>query len=259
MAPSSKFKDRSFVREVELPSRGIRYGGALPGGRVHVAAISLAEQLTINSAGGGTDEPIERLLTELVDYGTSGLTSADLLTGDRLFLLFQIRALSFGPVKWKEQCARCGHQQELSIALDTLPVLSLRDDEVEPFVVDLPSRGVSVALRSLRKRDEDAIATFVEKTGNGANKSASMLPRLASRLVRVGDESVDMTRAMVWLTQPPLEGPDLLTLEQAIEDNEPGVDTTIEMKCANCGAQNQTEVLLDATFFRPVTRRRSRP
>lgn len=252
----SKFAGRSFVREVVLPSRGVRYEGKLPGGRVQVAAISLTEQLAIASSGESGEKVVELLLSTLVDFGESGLTPADLLSGDRMFLLYQIRALSYGPIKWSERCytPNCGVQVEFAVALDQLPVISLKDDEIEPFFVDLPARGVRVGLRSLRKRDEDAIAAFVSKTQMGAN--GSMLPRMASRIVSVQGETLDLSRAMVWLTQPALEGPDLMALEQAIENGEPGPYPLVSTTCPSCRAQHETEVPLDATFFRPVARRR---
>lgn len=147
---------------VTLPSKGLLYDGKLPDGNVEVAAITGREEKLIAGATGDVSELIDGLLNRLML--TRSVRPGELLLTDRLFILFNIRANSYGPrYGWQVTCRGCRRlfRHELKIPGD-LEIIELPDGAAEPFEVALPVSGAKIGFRLLRGEDEMEVTRYLD-------------------------------------------------------------------------------------------------
>lgn len=252
-------EDRSLVEEVTLPSRGVRYGGKLPGGLVRVGGITLKEEKILAGNAANPERKVNLILQNCVDLGPS-MTHAELLVSDRQYLLFKVRQISYGPLYgWQHQCGGCKKSFRVEIDLRNFAAKVLEDTDVEPFYVDLPIRGHRLGLRTLRGSDEEAISQFIGAMGDKANLDSDGDPSYYHRLA-MSIESVDgepmkaLANAVKYLTNPQLESADSFTIRDAIDQNDCGLEMKMAITCAYCGNHEaDAGIPLSAEFFRPTT------
>ena len=253
-------QNRKLVKSAILPSRGVRYGGSLPEGRVTFGAIAATEEALFLNRAVSVDKKIQTLLSNCVDFGDSKFSTIDLLVGDRVFCLFQIRALSFGPTyNFNYQCPSCRRPFVHSVDIDTLPCRVLEDGDVEPFFVDLPLSGWKVGLRNLRGRDEALLESIrsqvVGKLGRGGSSPSLADPMyyytLAASFVSLNDKEITAPQQVVEQVKT-LESPDTLAIKNAIDDHDCGLDLEQQIPCPHCGAIDfNGGVDFSPEFFRP--------
>jgi hypothetical protein len=149
--------------QINLPSNGLLYDGSLPDGAVMVTSITTREEKLIAGASGDVNDLIDAILNRVMV--TKSIPPRDLLLTDRLYILFWVRANSYGPrYGWEITCRGCRKpfRHELKIPGD-VEVIDLPDDAREPFEVVLPRSGAKVGYRLLRGFDEAEVLKHVDK------------------------------------------------------------------------------------------------
>lgn len=163
-----------------------------------------------------------------------------LLTGDRTYLLLQIRLLSHGSiVEYHLDCPSCGvkseHELDLQTILDTAEPyphgnerefsanigpgilwFELPNGETEDKIAAQEDRDVNAKLRNIR---------LWEKTEQGN------LP------VKIDDLKSK------WIAE----------LRNAVKSKEATLDTTVQLKCTKCGTLAKADVLANLDFLFPGT------
>lgn len=256
------FSNRTLVKTVTLPSQGLLYEGAIPDGQVRIAAFTTREEKVFAGSGGSQQSKLDQVFENCVDL-PQGFRAQDLTLPDRLFLLVQIRALSYGEdYSFQYRCESCDEQATYRKNLLTdLPLKEIPEGFAEPVDVHLPVSGKTLGIRLLRGRDEAAIAKYakkvVQRTGAPDGDPAYFM-RLAKHIVTVDGEPIGGQGEAIALVQS-LEGPDSLALRDAIDDINFGYQFALDLECPACGWE-QEEVVMPITvaFFRPRRRNEGR-
>ena len=267
----------SFIpwEEISLPSRGMYYGGKLPGGLCRVRAMGISDdKILATQRLAQTGQSIDYLFRHCVQL-TDGMDPLDLLNGDRNFLLYYLRGITHGNnYEFMIKCPNCGMSSLTTYDLNELaktiqpPKPELGD---EPFKVILPymsqamNKEVWVKIRFMRGRDVSAIADrqrFQKKVRatNAKQRDVvidqSLTENLSLVIVRFG--AADMTgevsdatkiRAMV----DRMHAKDTATIREFLRTNAPGIDTQIEIQCPECAYDFKTDLPITESFFRPTS------
>ena len=114
-----------------LPSQGKPYGDLLPNGLITVYSMKTTEEKLFGGLSKKSD--FENVIDTLISRCTSipkDLKPSDLYTGDRVFLMMQIRAMSYGKdYGFRASCPECGTKWDHSVDLLTgLEIRELDDD-----------------------------------------------------------------------------------------------------------------------------------
>lgn len=245
---------------VTLPSRGRVYGDLLLGGEVRIRPWTTAEEkliLATPAAAPGRAEAVERLLDRCLL--SREVPVADMLSGDRTYLLLQIRALTLWPeYTIQTRCSMCRHSWPLQVDLTRdLRVMALTEEDRETFDVELPVCGKRVTLRRLLGSDERAMEVYARQQGRRSSAPDALASdptynyATALCITAIDGEPADVRAAMALLETPPLHGRDSLLLRRALEDNDCGVQLQVDATCPSCGAEREVMVPLDMEFFRP--------
>jgi hypothetical protein len=166
----------------------------------------------------------------------------DLCQGDRFFIMFAIRRVSLGnDMPFISKCPHCDQEQKIVVDLSELEVKAMPDPKRRTYPIVLPKSGHKVLMKVLTGRGEDSIARALQ---SGKDRiSTSLLARIDS----MNDKPCTLEDLKV------LGLMDRNFLRDAWEDNEGGIDTSIDMECPSCAAEYQANVdPSQEGFFNPL-------
>lgn len=269
--------------DVTLPSQGLYYDGAIPGGRVQVRPMGLfADKILATQRLAQSGKSLDWLFKKCVKFpGDSKFDPLNLLAGDRVFLLYYLRGITHGNMY--EFIVRCTNE-ECEVAIPSEYDLNRLSKTVqgpnaaagqEPFKVVLPHlskvMGAEfwIKLRLLRGYDMQSMLTHkrvVRKINN--------VGRLPNEKSSMGNESVDETlednlnmliieamgstdKSKIKELIGKLHASDTATIREFLKDNSPGIDTSIVVNCSACSQEMRMELPITESFFRPTATRRS--
>lgn len=243
--------------EMDLPSRGIPYfeegildelfeqGAITQDGKVQVRALTTKDELI------WTDQKlVEDLKAPMIILKNTilGLKKPELLIrADVEAMLLQARVLTYGKmtkVSWT--CSECDHANELTVDYTKLPIKSLNNFE------ELMLRYGNYEIYMTPIVFKEAVE--IQKAND--NDVAEQLDKIVSCIQRVdvgtGDgnkEAVTDKRFIAqWVEQVnPKEFRKII--DHFTEVNKIGTVMDLDVKCANCGYKEKTDVVVDITNF----------
>ena len=186
----------------------------------------------------------------------------DLILGDRMFILLQIRSVSYGRTyEYPFKCEECQKKSYGALDLDSIPLRHPANDvQSSSFTIKLPILGNSLTLRLLTGRDEEKIQRYVKQiTARTRGKGASVeyIYRLARRVEAIDGSEVGIREAMEFVES--LKGQDSLHLRDELVNHDVGPELEVSPDCQHCGFPNGPFAMpFEAEFFRP-RRRSARP
>jgi hypothetical protein len=247
----------NLLTEIELPSLGKPYG---KGPVASIRPMTAAEEKLLGG-NNRAQNPASILETLLVRCVTYDVAVPQLVTGDRAYLLFQIRSNSYGSeYGFQLRCPNCEQQYTKRVDLETFPVRKLGDEWKEPFETTLPRSGATVKLRLLRGDDEQAIIQFTlqqkrqsQKFGVQEAGDPAYVYRIAKHIQEVKvDEKQLLTKAseiLPWVEN--LVGMDLAEIRDAVADNDCGLEMVQDETCNECGYIYEYSLPWSNEFFNP--------
>lgn len=185
----------------------------------------------------GLDRPVDRDL------------AADLLIGDRDYLVLRLRQMTIGDgVHQVMRCpaTACGQKVDVEFSIAEIPVrraASLqRDHEVRLSRPALPGddRSDCAVLRLPTGRDQEAIADLADE--NPATANSRLFARLLTRLGRRERPDEEAVRALPMGLRR--------ELVDFLRRTAPGPDLRIEAQCPHCGADMTYPFDLEDFFLR---------
>jgi len=238
---------------VVLPSRGLMYPN-LVDGEVEILPMKTGQEELL--AGRFDMIPILNQLIEscVPTLKTAGIRPLELLSGDRLFLLFMIRKYTYGPLYgFKIKCPGCSlsFRKEINIP-DDLELNELQDGDTPPYFVTLTDKKTEVGFRLLSGKDEVEIERyrnqiFKKRSIKAGDPSYSYT--IAQHIVSINQKEVDLRESLEFVRD--MVGMDSLVLQDAIQKKEPGISRGLEFECPQCGYDVETLMPYSAEFFRP--------
>lgn len=244
-----------YLKEVQLPSRGIFYSGQVPDGWVSVEPMGTREEKLYASSQSGGIRIIDKIFDSCV---TCPISHNELVLGDRLYLLLQLRSVSYGDeYEFPFRCRECNAKCYEIIKLSEIPIRAADNGQQPTFQVKLPILGVELELRLLTGIDEDKVRRYVGQLNartRGKSDPIEYIYRLARRIVSIDNQSVGIKEAMELVES--IKGKDSLALRDEIDDHDVGPELEVEPMCTSCGFVNGPLVMpFDSEFFRPRRRR----
>ena len=264
--------------EVPLPSRGLYYSGAIPGGVVKVRAMgTFADRILATARLAQSGQSIDYLLEHCVQLPNK-FPPLELLAGDRVFLLYALRGITHDNIyEFMIECPNCEAMQNCTYDLNDLQrTLTVGNPSIpEPAKVILPylsattKRETWVEVRFLRGKDVSALAQkqrFNKKLKGTSIRSAGQrnVGKMTQKPVVIDDtltENLNMIVVSFMGVQDPfkikslmtkLHGSDTAAIREFLRQHSPGIDTTIEVPCNDCGTNFRTELPITESFFRPA-------
>jgi hypothetical protein len=175
----------------------------------------------------------------------------NILMGDRAFMVYEVRRLTYGDdFYFTVPCRRCRSQIEWHLDLKDLEVSELSEEAATALAEaglngvlrrTLPKSGKVVGFRLLRGADQLTIQRAAQQ-GDGAMGEAGILARLCEieGATSPGDRR-KFIRGMHLL--------DLEYLREQWEEADIAVQDSIEIECESCGTIQEATIPTDERFF----------
>ncbi len=239
---------------ITLPSRGVLYEGRVPDGKVVIRKMTAAEEAVLSSAGGTFIDRISRIIAACAKL-PNAFAHKDLLVTDRLAILIALRTFTFGPnYACKFTCGDCRAKNDVTVnIIDELKTVYAGETLAEPIHVNLVDAGVTAQMRFMRGTDEEAMAKYAKRfeMRSSDQLDQSQIHRVARLLLTIdGEELGDIVKREDYIRA--LTAADLIRIENAIDDAEPGIDLELGYTCLRCDTVQKERMPFTAEFFRPA-------
>ena len=258
---------KEYTGQLQLASKGYLYQDRIPDGMVNVNAWGIPQERILIAPSIGFTETVSRLIKQLTDCP---ILPGELLLVDRWHLFIYMRCLSCGgDYAFTYKCAECNAKQRYRMDLEKDLEVKYIDDESmlaelgvasidEPFELKFPGNGHTIKWRMLRGDDEVAVEKYVNQMKQRSQRSLpkgedpGFTYRLARRIVEIDGVEPTISDSLAFIEL--LVGKDTLALRQAISAIDIGIAQEIRPVCEECGWENEVDLPLDKTFFRPERR-----
>ena len=263
-----------------LPSMGLYYDGRVPDGKVEVRPLGLtADKILATARLTQSGQALDYVYKNHVRFPDKNFNSLDLLSGDRIFLLFYLRGITHGNIyEFSVKCTNdaCGimstHEYDLMKLQGTFRNAKHAKHPKEPIKIILPhmskivGREFWVEARFMRGSDLQAMARkrkFDEKITGKAVRSAKFGEDMSSERVvldRTIEENLNLMilnvngvsdRQKVSEVIKRMSAKDTSTVRRVLDEDAPGMDTEIVVTCPNCDTEMRMELPITESFFRP--------
>lgn len=171
----------------------------------------------------------------------SALIWDDVLIGDRMFVMLQIRVATFGAqYGFGVKCGACEKKMDYDVDLTTLEVQPLsdadraavRDGNTMTAIV----AGKRVTFRLATGKDE-------RRAAQAKKQDDAILSIISNRVTAI--EGVENVKAH--LQETGLE--EIMDLMHEVNKHDCGVDTKVEFECPECFAKSEVELPLGPSFW----------
>ncbi len=280
-------KDQLFPwEETHVPSGGLYYGW--PDGMCQVRPMGqVAEKILATQRLSASGESLDYLFRECCRF-PDNFDPVNLLLGDRMFLLYVLRGISYGHMyEFMVKCpnpeceASSTHSYNLNELIRTVR-LGNASLGAEPFRIKLPhltstiGREMWVGVRFLRAYDASDILArrkartkALVKPGGvwAARQRGGADPRSQQREMAVLDTTLDENLEKLIVNVmgvddkfkireviQRLHAKDTATIRDWLREHTPGIDSTIQIACPECSGTFVMELPITDSFFRPANR-----
>lgn len=249
VAAGNTGQQEEFTGErVELPSRGLLYPKTSPASQGWVMVRPMTtkeEEILVTERFHKQGVLIDMLLSRCIV--TKGINTLDLLSGDRLHLLFYLRAISYGPEYSFRTRLRDGNEHEVKTDVSKLKIKTLPDGFVEPWTFQYD--GVTYELRLSRGKDEqEAAQTRMRNKKRDPNGSDSTPTDTLIRSIVSINGDTDRDAIAKHVTRMIAKTAHAVRAE--INRIAPGPNVQVEVTNAE-GELEEVAVQVTETFFRP--------
>lgn len=260
VGPTSRFEPAPIA--VEVPSHGFLYRGKTDDAEVARGIIKV-RQLTLNE---------EKILTtdRLVQQGKaldmilencikSNINPYDLLSSDRLYILFYLRGMSYGlSYDFAVRCYHCGFNFEQTVEIDKLTVKEWTEDTYarEPLTVQLPMSKFNVEAHMMRGSDEVKLMEKARELRNINQADESVGEALVLLIDKVTTDKGEVLS--------PKDKEDFINnmvagdadfFRDVLRDKDCGIEPLKNIFCPRCEGELEFNVPLGRNFFRRSGRR----
>jgi len=241
---------------VEIPSKGFPYRGVINDEEVAKGIIKLKPMTYREEKILTTDRLIQEgraLDMVLENCIKSNINPYDLLSTDRMYLLFYLRGMSYGlKYDFDVKCYHCGHNFVQTIEIDKLPVkiFEEKEDAEEPIIIKLPYSKATLEAHFMRgdeerQATEDAIAS---KSFNEPDDVGATLLNTVDNVTLEDGEILSPNDRKDFLNN--LIGADLDHFRTVINELSPGIKQLNNIYCPKCRGELEFNVPLGRNFFR---------
>ena len=196
-------------------------------------------------------ENLAKVLDECI-VNDLGISAYDLCMGDFSYLLYKLRAVTYGPeLTFMSTCPKCHKRHEVKINIDELESIEFSDDINKYRKFTLPKTGheVELFLRTPRMLD-DVLLESAKKTPKGG-VSQELIFGISAMVKSIDGNEPDRI-VLDWIRDLPMMDTNTILNYANKLNSSIGINEIIDVLCPTCGNKYTTGMKVGSTFFRPA-------
>lgn len=237
-----------------LPSKGEVYEYDVTP-TIKLRSMTTAEEMQRLSQSGST----YKNLCDIIDacmVESPGISSYDMILGDYVFLLYQLRIITYGSeYKTASVCPFCGASNIDTFNLDDLIVYKYGDNDISCKEFDLPVCGSHVELKFQTPRIIDRINEQIKEFRNKAKTvtyDPTLLFTLKALIDKIDGKKPNPLTVEEWIKNLSMKDTNII-LQYADKLNSAiGIETKLYTSCNICGLEYESALRITQEFFRPT-------
>lgn len=241
----------TIQQRVNLPSKGLLYDESIPES-FNMSPMTVNE-IKMLYGYSNTGDALDHILSSVIDV--EDFPVGDLLMGDKLYLAYQLRALTFGETYTvNEYCPTCKEVKECTFNLLDADIDYIPDDFEDPRSIGkLPMCGDELTLKLLRNKDFKTMLARVKEIREkfpDYDGDPLYAESIAFQIHTVnGKKMLSRDKEQYVLS---MHAMDALYIDQKSGDVRIGPKATQKVKCPVCGEEIETSISVSSEdFFRP--------
>lgn len=241
------------IRETfTLPSNGIPYNGEVKSEVTLRAMTTMDEKIRLSGSGlNSLASLIDACVVEPEVFDSKLLKLYDLQ-----YLMYMLRVITYGSnYKVNAYCEHCEKFVEVNVDIDSLEVIPLKDDYVEPFEIGpLPVSGDILTCKNLSvgdlinidKEAKRILAKFKDYVGD-----PEFILGFKYLILKVNGDILPDFKKQKYVEE--MNAKDLRFLDLSYEKfvSGFGINTSVTAECPICGAPVEFTMPITEEFFRP--------
>jgi len=248
-------KTTGAAEYVTLPSRGKIYTPAINPEILLDSMTTINEQQRI-APSDLSYKPLSDILDECIK-NEFPMSAYDLCIGDWQFLLYKLRAVTYGAqLKLNVKCPVCLSQHEVIVSLDDLDIINDMEKIEELRTITLPKTGQIVTLKMQTPRGLDQIARKTKdfrQRRKGTSEDPTFIYNIENCIGMIDGVLPDPATFDDWVKAlPMMDTITILNASKALNETI-GVDNDLALTCETCGQTYKTQFQITSEFFRPTT------
>jgi hypothetical protein len=250
---NSKFEPAAIP--IELPSHGKLYKNISEDADIQNGVIKIRQMTMREEKILTTDRFIQNgkaLDMILENCIKSPINPLDLLSGDRLYILFYLRGMSYGlDYDFNVRCYHCQHDFIQTVTVDSLPIKEWEDDVEEPFEFTLPISKYNVKMHFMRGSEENKLLQSSREMKGFNEPDNTALESILLLVDEISDPDGNKLNKFDkedFLNN--LVTGDTETIREELEKRDCGIQPIKNVFCPKCNRQLEFNVPLGRNFFR---------
>lgn len=244
----------TISENITLPSEGKVYEfDIVP--NVKLRSMTTAEEMQrlsqTNSAYKNLCDIIDACLVD-----NPGISSYDMIIGDYVFLLYQLRIITYGSdYKTGSVCPYCGSTVVDTFNLDDLIVRHYDDSILSYKEFDLPVAGNHITLKFQTPRIVDRINEQIKEFKGKAQTityDPTLLFTMKNLIEKIDSKKPNPLTVDEWIKNLSMKDANMILQYCDKLNNSIGVETKLYTTCNMCGLDYESSLRITNEFFRPA-------
>jgi len=222
--------------DFELPSKGKVYDKPI-NSRVSLRSMTTMEEMMRLSHSDTPYKVISDIIEACMKVKPE-IHVYDMCLGDYLFLLQKLIIVTYGPEYKREiKCPECGETTIFTGDLDELEVHEWTEDIIKDSLVTLPKSGKVIELKFQTPKDLDRVNYQAKEMRKRTkmNIEYEILFTLMSLIKKVDGVEMETIQLEDFCKTLPLQDVNFLYEQSKKLTDKVGLDTSVTVKCGNCG------------------------
>jgi len=246
------------AEEAPLPSHGYLYKDVttdklILSGRIMIRPMTMVEEkILATSRLIKTGQALDMMFRNCIK---SDIDPKDLLSSDRIFLMFWLRALSYGAeYEFTLHCPNptCTKKFKYRVDIKQQPIKEIAKDFTEPVELKLPKSGATIFYKLPRGRTEEQARALRDKAAvkfsEVDNAATDRLQLLIDRIITPEGEELNPNLWDKFLNS--LLAYDSAIIREDMNGKDAGIEPVKDIQCPYCDEMFDEEIPITAEFFR---------
>lgn len=250
-------RDYTIAEQYELPSKGLIYDDVEPFNPcVKIKSMTVDDDMFRQGVSINAHEKLCQLIDSLL-ITKLPISVYDMCIGDYDYLLHKIRVVTYGPeYKMTVGCPHCSSIQESTINLDDLKVKDFNIDEFNSYRhITLPASKDTIELNFQTPRMLDNIEAETKqykKDNPNSTHNPTLLFILKNAIKTVNGNKLKFVELQTYLKKMNARDGNYILKKLEKLNSMIGLDTAIDVNCAQCGHNIKTYFRFGPEFFGPT-------
>lgn len=247
-------KDYLIAEYVTLPSEGKIYFGQAVNPQVQLRSMTTKNEIQRLA-------PSDLLYKNLCDVlddcivDDIGISAYDLCLGDFQYLLYKLRAITYGEnIQLEATCPSCLAKHTIEVSLNDFLPINEMDNFEELHEIELPKTHQRVTLNIQTPRTLDQItlnAARIKQRRPGA-PDPTLVTTIQACIDSIDGKKPDPLTFDSWVENLPMADTNKITLASQKLNDMVRVDTDIISICPTCKLEHTVRFKVTPEFFRPL-------